>query len=76
MNANTFVNGTLTFVGWNTKRDGTGVHYDEGETVINLVDENGGVFVLYAEWEDKVARIGNNYYDTLGEKIWNLKLNA
>ena len=38
-----------TLTGWNTKADGTGTHYDLGESVTNLAD-NGETFDLYAEW--------------------------
>ena len=39
-----------TFIGWNTKADGSGVTYKPGESVINLSAEQGGEVNLYAMW--------------------------
>ncbi len=38
------------FNGWNTKADGTGTHYDNKSSVINLTTTKNGVVKLYAEW--------------------------
>ena len=38
------------FNGWNTKADGTGTNYSDGQSVIDLVSTNGAVFTLYAKW--------------------------
>jgi len=40
-------NGISTFDGWNTKADGTGVSYDEGDLFMVLA----GTTTLYAEWK-------------------------
>lgn len=46
---NTFTNGELTFIGWNTKADGTGTKYsDEQEITIDV--PGSGVLTLYAQW--------------------------
>ncbi len=54
--------------GWNTKNDGTGTHYDLGETYT----ENKSI-VLYAQWTKAVAKITYNgvttYYETLQNAI-------
>ena len=47
LNANTFTREGYKFEGWNTKADGTGTNYSDGQTVINL--GNGNV-TLYARW--------------------------
>lgn len=39
------------FKGWNTKADGTGTAYTDGQEVQNLTTQNGGKVVLYAQWE-------------------------
>ena len=39
-----------TFVGWNTKADGSGTAYVNGESVVNLVSEDNGSKTLYAQW--------------------------
>lgn len=38
------------FTGWNTKPDGTGVDYDDGAYVYNMLIEPGTI-TLYAQWE-------------------------
>lgn len=38
------------FAGWNTCPDGTGQHYDDGERIYDLSDQEGGQVVLYAQW--------------------------
>lgn len=40
-----------SFTGWNTKSDGTGIPYSDGQAVSSLSGENGAVIVLYAMWE-------------------------
>ncbi len=39
-----------TLTGWNTKKDGSGQAYGLGENVRNLTSEDGGIFMLYAQW--------------------------
>ncbi|MCR5832906.1 MAG: BspA family leucine-rich repeat surface protein [Candidatus Saccharibacteria bacterium] len=36
--------------GWNTEADGSGIHYDDKQSVTNLTDEDGAIVTLYAEW--------------------------
>ena len=48
---NTFTNGSSTFKYWNTKPDGTGTTYKDGEAVKNLTTKSNGVVTLYAQWE-------------------------
>ena len=43
--ANTFTRANYVFDGWNTKADGSGVKFSDGQTVINL-----GNITLYAQW--------------------------
>ena len=50
LTANAFSRTGYTFAGWNTKRDGTGTLYSDGESVINLNSTSDGQITLYAQW--------------------------
>lgn len=61
-----------TFVGWNTKPDGSGSFYGDGAEIFNLSTENydettgKGKVILYAQWEATVSNLridpnGGNY---------------
>ena len=39
-----------TFAGWSTQQDGKGTIYADGQNVINLTPEEGGMVTLYAQW--------------------------
>lgn len=53
---NDFVREGYTFVGWNTKRDGSGTSYpDQYNKVRNLTSSDGGTITLYAQWEKKLG---------------------
>lgn len=39
-----------TFTGWNTRADGKGEDYSNGQTVLNLTSEPNGTVTLYAQW--------------------------
>ena len=47
---NTFTKTGYTFVGWNTKADGSGTSYANQENVINLSAISGDTVTIYAEW--------------------------
>ena len=51
LTTNAFSKVGYTFKGWNTKEDGTGTSYTDGQTVKNLLSENGSSLTLYAKWE-------------------------
>ena len=40
-----------TFEGWNTRKDGSGTHYDKDAAVSGLTDKNKATVTLYAEWK-------------------------
>lgn len=42
-----------TFIGWNTKSDGTGNSYADKESVKNLTTEPNDTVILYAQWGAK-----------------------
>ena len=48
LNANTFTKSGLSFLAWNTKADGTGEYYSNGNKVINLTNTADSVVDLYA----------------------------
>ena len=51
LTTNGFSKDGYTFKGWNTKADGTGQAYADGESVTNLSSTNGETVTLYAQWE-------------------------
>ena len=48
--ANTYTREGYAFAGWNTKADGSGVAYQDGQEVVNLTATNGATVTLYAQW--------------------------
>ena len=52
LTANAFTKTGYTFLGWNTKADGTGTGYEDGELVKNLTSDPDGVVTLYAQWKE------------------------
>ncbi len=46
----------FVFDGWNTAADGSGDWYADGAEILNLVDEDGGEVVLYAQWKLAAAQ--------------------
>ncbi len=52
LNANGFTKTSYEFLGWNTKKDGTGTDYDDRQYVNNLMSTDGAVITLYAQWEN------------------------
>ncbi|MBQ6844416.1 MAG: extracellular solute-binding protein [Agathobacter sp.] len=51
LTANKFKRKGYTFIGWNTKKDGSGKAYKNKATVKNLVKKNGKTITLYAQWK-------------------------
>lgn len=49
--ANQFVIAGGTFLGWNTRADGTGVSYADEAEILNLTSEDGAQVTLYAQWK-------------------------
>ena len=48
--ANTYTRTGYAFAGWNTKADGSGTAYQDGQEVVNLTAENGAIVKFYAQW--------------------------
>lgn len=59
LTSNSFTKTGYTFKGWNTKADGTGESYNDGESVKNLVSTSVSTITLYAQWEQNSV-----YYKT------------
>lgn len=41
------------FDSWNSDRDGNGTRYEKGDTVSKLVDDDSGIYNIYAQWTKK-----------------------
>ena len=50
LTANKFKKSGYTFVGWNTKKNGSGKIYKNKQSIKNLTSKNGGTVTLYAQW--------------------------
>ena len=69
--SNEFTKSNNIFIKWNTKADGTGDDYIEGQSVKNLTQNSGDVITLYAIWmpltyeyAGEYVFTGSNYIDT------------
>ena len=67
LTANGYTRTGYTFIGWNTKPDGTGTAYGNEESVINLTDVQNGTVTLYAQWGVKTYVIRYNANGGEGE---------
>ncbi len=63
LNSNTYTRNGYTFKEWNTKADGTGKSYQDGELVLNII--TGGRITLYAIWDANSYTI--NYHGNGGQ---------
>ena len=55
--ANTLKRQGFTFIGWNTKSDGSGKTYADGATISNLTTTHGGRITLYAIWKSNKTMV-------------------
>lgn len=51
LTANAFTRTGYTYKGWNTKADGSGTAYEDGQEVQNLTSKADDTVTLYAQWE-------------------------
>lgn len=72
LTSNTFIKEGYVFLCWNTKQDGSGTEYIDGQEV-----ENIGNVTLYAQWglENVVAEINGEYYTSIQEAVNTVKTN-
>ncbi len=62
---------TLEFLGWNTKADGTGTHFDGGTFIgVDTLGTEGGANTLYAEWGVKVYFDKNRDAGVWHKDLW------
>ena len=66
---NTFTKTGYTFANWNTKADGTGTMYTDGESVTNLLTD--GEITLYAQWTKNSYVIEFDSNDALAQGTMN-----
>ena len=72
LTSNAFKKSGYTFIGWNTKADGTGKSYGNKATVNNLTTKSNGTVKLYAQWAKssyKVKYSKNNPQLEDGSKV-------
>lgn len=65
---NKFKRKGYTFVGWNTKADGSGKLYNNKEKVKKLTAKDGKTVTLYAQWERPVYTITYEYNGGVPQK--------
>ena len=65
LNKNTFTRSGYTFVGWNTKADGSGISYTNIQDVKNLTDQNDVTINLYAQWQKnkQILKFSRSIFD-------------
>ena len=51
LNPNAFKRDGYEFAGWNTKRDGSGLHFADEAEIYNLTMEENKTIILYAQWQ-------------------------
>lgn len=52
---NSFTRKGFTFVGWNTKKNGTGTWYTAKQQTKNLTSKDQGIVTLYAQWAKNIT---------------------
>lgn len=52
LSKNKFQRPGYEFIGWNTKKDGSGTTYTDGQEILNLTTENEVTINLYAQWAE------------------------
>ncbi|MBQ3922934.1 MAG: hypothetical protein II707_06510, partial [Spirochaetales bacterium] len=59
----------FVFNSWNTEANGTGIKYQNAESVKNLAEERGSI-TLYAIWETSSPSLGYICYESAGGKVY------
>lgn len=68
LSGNAFARPGFTFSGWNTKEDGSGQTYADGESVSNLTYASDGGVTLYAQWTRNQESALVTYLDDTDEE--------
>ena len=68
LSRNTYTRPGYEFTGWNTKPDGSGQDYPDGQEILNLTAVNNGEIILYAQWKksESILNINPNGGSYLG----------
>lgn len=53
LTTNAFTKDGYVFNGWNTKKDGTGISYNDKNVVKDLSSTDGSTIILYAKWKQE-----------------------
>lgn len=61
LSANEFTKEGYKFVSWNTSENGTGIEYENEQIIKNLIDVNGTVINLYAQWTQDEFTVTYDY---------------
>ena len=61
LSANTFTKTGYTFTGWNTKADGSGTSYTDGQSILITNEETTELKTLYAQWTANQYEITYDY---------------
>ena len=69
LNLNSFTKEGYIFKEWNTKQDGMGTSYYDGQNIMNLTSENEKVIILYAIWEIE-NNINDYNYNVIKDGYW------
>jgi uncharacterized repeat protein (TIGR02543 family) len=69
--ANAFTRNSYSFVGWNTKANGSGKAYKNKQSVKNLASKDGAKVTLYAQWK-KAATPAINASAYVQNRDWTL----
>ena len=67
LTTNAFTYTGRTYTGWDTEANGSGVHYDDAQSVKNLTTVDNGVVNLYAQWSINPYYINYNANGGEGE---------
>lgn len=60
LTGNAFKRKGYTFSGWNTEPDGSGVSYNDCQTILNLTSSQDAHITLYAQWTPNIYYISFN----------------
>ncbi len=69
LSSNTFERIGYKFVGWNTKKDGSGTTYSDEQIIKNLTNNDNETITLYAMWEKEIRKIIYNANNETDESI-------
>ena len=61
LSANTFTKTGYTFTGWNTKADGSGTSYTDGQSILITKEDTPKLETLYAQWTANQYEITYDY---------------